>query len=188
MRSASTPIADPPVQTAPGRGRAAFRTDPLPLERVRALLSSAFGLHHPACWGRAAPPADSAQEIIVYAVRSGGAYRYDSHQRRMQLARAGDLRGVAGMRELLAAAPLVLVYVKEDDATQQAHAEEHGVLACNSVDCLVENVERDCAHAGLTSMVQARTDGKRLEHALGLKPTERVVLVQSVGYPQPAAH
>lgn len=189
MRSLPTHTSHRLPQALPrARGDTPFRPDPLALEQVRALLAAAFSLRHAACWGRAAPAADSAREIGVYAVRSGGAYHFDRQRQRLQLTRAGDLRSVAGARELLAAAPLVLVYVKDEDAVDKAHAEEHGVLACNNVDCLVENVERDCAHAGLATLVHARADHARLAHALGLKSTERVMRVQSVGYPRPAAH
>jgi len=44
-----------------------------------------------------------------------------------------------------------------------------------------------CAAAGLGTVVRGLVDRRLLAHALGLKPTQRIALAQSVGYPQPAA-
>ena len=81
-----------------------------------------------------------------------------------------------------------LVYVVDIDALEQAHAEEHGVLAGADAGCIVENVHRYCDGASLAAVVRGPVDSRRLAQVLGLKPTQHIALAQAVGHPQAPGH
>ena len=159
-----------------------FRPDPLPLEEVSALLWAAFGVNRAGSWGRTAPSAEGWQEVVVYAVLPEGTYRYDAREHSLELVKAEDLRAYTGTQDFAASAPLNLVYAVDVDGTPAAD-EEHGFVAGADVGCIVENVYLYCAGAGLATVVRGLIDRRALAEALGLAPTQRIVLAQSIGYP-----
>jgi hypothetical protein len=50
---------------------------------------------------------------------------------------------------------------------------------------MAQNVYLYCASAGLATVVRGLVDRRRLAVALGLKPTQRIALAQTVGLPTP---
>lgn len=152
------------------------------------MLSTGFNVPCPPSWGRVAPPARSWQEVAVYAVMPDGAYRYDAGAQRLVLVQAGDFRETSGAAGVLALAPALLVYVVDTEALEQPYPEEHGVLAGADPGCIVENIYRHCAGAGLAAVVRAPVDRHHLARLLGLKPSQRIVLAQAVGHAQAPGH
>lgn len=167
-----------------------FLPDPLSLEQVSALLWAGFGVNRPGSWGRTAPRAYDSQVITVYAVLPEGAWRYDAREHRLLRVRTGDLRALTGTQEFVATAPLNLVYVIEQDGSQEQvlDAEEHGLLAGTDVGCIVENIYLYCAGAGLATVVRGQIDRRQLAVALGLRPHQRVAMAQCVGIALPTTH
>jgi nitroreductase len=47
-----------------------------------------------------------------------------------------------------------------------------------------ENVYLYCASEGLSTVVRAAIDKPALAKAMGLRPDQRIILAQSVGYPK----
>ena len=175
------------AQALAGRqsGRA-FRPDPLPLAVLSALLWSANGINRKNSGGRTAPSAHNWQEIEVYAVLPGGAYRYDAPVHRLCRVSADDLRGATGSQDFVASVPLNLVYAAEFARMREASDEERTFLAGADAGCIAQNVYLFCAGAGLATVVRGLIDRGRLAEVLGLPQTQRIALAQSVGYPQPA--
>ena len=166
-----------------------YLPDPLSLEQVSALLWVGFGVNRPGSWGRTAPSAGDAQEIVVYAVLAEGAWRYDAREHRLLRVRTGDLRALTGTQDFVSVAPLNLVYVIDHEHLQPDEAldpEEHGVLAGADIGCIVENIYLYCAGAGLATVVRGQLQRRDLGDALGLRPHQRVALAQSVGFARPA--
>ncbi|MEJ8837298.1 nitroreductase family protein [Ramlibacter sp. AN1133] len=167
-----------------------YLPDALTLEQVSAVLWAGFGVNRPGSWGRTAPTAWDAQEILVYAILPQGAWCYDAREHRLVRVRTGDLRGLTGTQDFVAVAPLNLVYVIDQQHLAAAGGidpEEHGMLAGADVGCIVENIYLYCAGAGLATVVRGQIDRRALGEALGLKPHQRVALAQSVGFARPAA-
>lgn len=167
-----------------------FTADPLPLATLSALLWSAFGINRQESGGRTAPSAHNWQQIEVYAVLTEGAYRHDPRSNQLALVNAGDLRGATGTQDFVAHAPLNLVYVadfaKMSDVSDVSD-EERSFLAGADAGCIAQNVYLCCAAIGLGAVVRGLVDRRRLAPALGLKPTQRITLAQTVGYPGPGA-
>lgn len=165
-----------------------FGPEPLTLEQVSALLWAGFGVNRPGSWGRTAPSAHNWQEIVVYAVLPEGAYRYDAHEHQLVQVTDRDLRALTGTQDFAATAPLNLVFVVNFDRMEQVHDEEHGFLAGADAGCIVENIYLYCAGAGLATVVRGLIDRRKLAEALGLAPTQRIALAQSVGHPATPSH
>jgi len=158
-----------------------FLPDPLSLKEVSQLLWAAFGVNRPGSWGRTAPSAYNWQEIAIYAVLPQGTWRYAAGAHSLECVSSEDLRAATGTQDFVATAPLNLVYVADVDRMSQAREEEQGFLAGADAGCIVENVYLYCAAHGLGTVVRGLIDRQRLAQALGLKPTQRVVLAQTVG-------
>lgn len=159
----------------------AFLPDALSLEMLSALLWAGFGVNRAERGGRTAPSAHDLQEIEVFAVLPEGAFRYDATNHRLLLVKAEDLRKDTGLQDFVATAPLNLVYVADFARMHGARPEEREFLAGADAGCIAQNVYLFCACVGLATVVRGLIDRRRLASALGLSPTERVALAQSVG-------
>ncbi|MDL2337776.1 MAG: nitroreductase family protein [Pseudomonadota bacterium] len=159
----------------------AFLPDALSLEMLSALLWAGFGVNRAERGGRTAPSAHDWQEIEVFAVLPEGAFRYDATNHRLLLVKAEDLRKDTGLQDFVATAPLNLVYVADFARMHGARPEEREFLAGADAGCIAQNVYLFCACVGLATVVRGLIDRRRLASALGLSPTERVALAQSVG-------
>jgi len=163
-----------------------FRADGLPLPMLSGLLWAAAGLNRPEAGGRTAPSAHNWQETEVYAVLPEGAYRYDPRAHRLLLASAQDLRRLTGTQDFAAQAPLNLLYVVDFDRMSGAHPDEREFLVGADAACMAQNVYLFCAATGLGTVVRAQIDRRHLALALGLPPTQRIALAQTVGFEAPA--
>lgn len=160
-----------------------FLPDALSLQDVSDLLWAAFGVNRTQGHRRTAPSARDWQEIAVFAVLPEGAFRYDATGHRLLLVKAEDLRADTGVQPFAATAPLNLVYVADFAAMHDTRADERPFLAGADAGCIAQNVYLHCAANGLGTVVRALIDRRRLAQALGLTPTERIALAQSVGHP-----
>jgi len=90
----------------------------------------------------------------------------------------GDRRGLAGRQGFVAAAPVNRIYVSRaaGDGAEQRGGIQAGLIS--------ENVHRFCASEGLATVVRAMVDREPLAKALQLSSTQRIILAQTVGYPQ----
>lgn len=160
-----------------------FSSRPLSPELLSTLLWAAFGVNRPATGGRTAPSAHGWQEIDVYVCLPSATYRYEASRHALTLAVARDLRALTGTQDFVATAPLDLVYVADFSRMTGASAEERAFFAATDAAVIAENVYLFCAASGLATVVRGLVDRKRLAPALGLRPDERIVLGQTVGFP-----
>lgn len=182
------PLALPPAATLAQalekrHSSRAFLPDTLPLETLSALLWAGFGINRQGSAHRTAPSARNWQEIDVYAVLPEGAYRYDAVSHQLLLVKAEDLRSATGTQDFVATAPLNLVYVADFSRMHDASAEERHFLAGADAGCIAQNVYLFCAATNLATVVRGLIDRGRLAAALGLSPTQRIALAQTVGSP-----
>lgn len=161
------------------------RPDALPLATLSALLWAAFGINRSGSGGRTAPSAHNWQETTIYAVLSEGSYRYDASSHRLCLVKAQDLRHLTGTQSFVANAPLNLVYVADFARMPDVAPHEREFLAGVASGCIAQNVYLACAALGLGTVLRGLVDRRELAHALGLPPTQRITLAQSVGVPLP---
>jgi SagB-type dehydrogenase family enzyme len=188
---AADTIELPPPRTSGGRplmealkarsSAREFRPDALPDRTISNLLWAAFGINR-SDGKRTAPSTRNKQEIDVYLILASGAYLYNALKHSMEPVADGDLRGLAGTQEFVRTAPLNLVYVA-DLAKLEGLDEDRLQWSGADTGFIGQNVYLFCASEGLATVIRASFDRAALSKALKLRPAQRVVLSQTVGYP-----
>jgi SagB-type dehydrogenase family enzyme len=161
-----------------------FRPDPLPRQTLSNLLWAAFGINRPASGGRTAPSAHDAQEIDVYVVLPTASYLYRAKENSLAPVRPGDLRALTGRQDFVRDAPVSLVYVADFARFPRDSGQDKVFYSAADAGHISQNVYLFAASEGLAVMVRADIDKLALARALGLRPTQHIVLAQSVGYPK----
>jgi nitroreductase len=149
------------------------------------LLWSAFGVNRQARKMRTAPSAMNRQEIEVYAAMREGLFRYDAFANRLQPVLSEDIRALTGKQDFVSVVPVNLIYVATVSMdTTVAEAER---IFYPAADCgfISQNVYLFCASEGLGTVVRGMVDKPALAKKMGLRPDQRILLAQSVGYPAP---
>jgi SagB-type dehydrogenase family enzyme len=154
-----------------------------PPQVLSDLLWAAAGVNRSATGQRTAPTARDWREIDVYVAMADGTYRFepDSHALRRVLPR--DIRALTGTQDFVAQAPVNLVYVANLDRMRDTTAEHQHLYSATDTGFIAQNVYLYCASAGLATVVRGSIDRETLATALGLGPSQRIILAQSVGYP-----
>ena len=147
------------------------------------LLWAGFGINRPD-GHRTAPSARNWQEIDVYVFRHDGVYLYDAGHNALKEVMAGDLRARTGSQDFVATAPLNLVYVADLSRANAKNADDAMLYLGADCGCIVQNVYLYCASAGLGTVVRGTVDRKNLAEILKLRVDQRILLAQTVGYPE----
>lgn len=74
----------------------AFKSDPLPQEKLLDLLWAAWGINRPDSGKRTAPSAMNTQEIDIYVLLADGTFVYDAKQNQLTPVSDQDLRAKTG--------------------------------------------------------------------------------------------
>jgi len=160
-----------------------FSEKRLPLGVVSSLLWAALGINRPDSGKRTAPSAHNWQEIDVYAVLPEGIFRYDAAAHALQRIVSGDFRALTGLQDFVGRAPLNLVYVANLSRMTDASAEDRAFFLAADAGFVAQNVYLFCASESLATVVRGLVDRKALAPAMRLRPDQRIVLAQTVGYP-----
>jgi SagB-type dehydrogenase family enzyme len=162
----------------------AFSLEKLPLQTLSNLLWAAFGINRPESGRRTAPSALNWQEIDLYVVLPEGAYLYDAKNHLLKPVSQGDFRAITGRQPFVREAPVNIIYVADFAKAGQAANEEKELYSAADTGVIVQNVYLFCASEGLATGVRAYIDKSVLSKALQLRPEQKIILAQSVGYPK----
>jgi SagB-type dehydrogenase family enzyme len=161
-----------------------FSSEKLPAQVLSNLLWAAFGINRPETGKRTAPSAMNWQEIDVYVATADGLYVYDAKGNKLNPVLAQDVRGAAGVQAFVKDAPLNLVYVADLDKTGKGSAEDRNFYTAADVGFIAENVYLFCASEGLAAVVRGGVDRPTLSKLMKLRPEQKILLAQTVGYPK----
>ncbi len=161
----------------------AFSTKVLPVQVLADLLWAAFGINRPDSGKRTAPSTRNWQEVDVYAIMKDGAYLYDAKANSLKLVVKGDLRKLTGRQDFVNTAPLNLVFVA-DLSKMKGSAEDQAMYSGADVGFISQNVYLFCASEGLATVVRGFVDRDALAQALNLPKQKKIILAQTVGYPE----
>jgi nitroreductase len=171
----------------------------LPLQELSNLLWAACGVNRKigpfGLPGRTAASASNSQEIDLYVALRSGVYLYDGANSLLTPIVAHDLRSGAltpGQQGAEAKAPVQLLYVVDIDRFTHTRGFPESGLQDPEVQMsyyyvatglIAGNVYLFAAAEGLAAWFHSchRTD---LARRLGLRPEQRVLFAQSVGYPE----
>lgn len=159
-----------------------FSVEKLPQQVLANLLWAAFGVNR-GDGRRTAPSASNRQEIEIYAVMADGVFLYDAQAHALKPVLKEDLRAATGSQDWIAKAPLNLVFVA--DYAKMGNQADDNKRANSNVDTgyISQNVYLYCASEGLGTVARGGLNRDELQKALQLRPEQRVVLAQTVGYP-----
>jgi SagB-type dehydrogenase family enzyme len=162
-----------------------FSQEKLSAQTLSNMLWAACGVSRPD-GRRTAPSAMNSQEIDLYVALPDGVYLYEPVPHRLSPVAAGDMRAKTGSQSFVAEAALNLVYVEDQARFKYARAkpEEKIGFASFAAGAIAQNVYLFCASEGLATVLRASADKEGLAKALKLRPEQRVVYAQSVGYPK----
>lgn len=156
---------------------------PLSTRDLGDLLWAACGVNRPADGRRTAPTAVNWQEIDVYAALPDGLYIYDAAAHQLQPVLAGDLRPWTGRQPFAGKAPVVLIYVADLARMTRGDADSKAFYSSVDTGYISQNVYLFCASENLATVVLGSLDKTALGQAMRLRPEQKVILTQPVGYP-----
>jgi nitroreductase len=161
-----------------------FSPNPLPVEVLSSLLWAGFGINRPD-GKHTAPSARNWQDMDIYVILPDGLYLYDAKANQLKLLLAEDLRGLAGTQPFVKEAPVNLIYVSDYAKMGDKTPNEAKILFSGAhAGFISQNVYLYCASEGLATVVRALIDIPALSKAMKLRPDQKIILAQSVGYPK----
>jgi nitroreductase len=160
-----------------------FAPEKLPQQQLSNLLWAAWGINRED-GRRTAPSANNRQDIDVYVALPEGMFLYDAKAHALQPVVAGDLRGLTGVQPFVKDAALDLVYVSDTAKLANLSEEQKNLYMGAHTGFIGQNVYLFCASEGLATVVRAMIDKPALAKAMKLRPEQRIVLSQTVGYPK----
>ncbi|HTY44858.1 MAG TPA: SagB/ThcOx family dehydrogenase [Patescibacteria group bacterium] len=160
-----------------------FGPKELPPQVLANLLWAAYGINRPASGGRTAPSTMDMQEIDIYVAKADAVYLFDAKANTLTPVVAGDLRSLTGLQPFVKDAPVNLVYVADTSRMTRLSADSAELSAACDTGFISQNVYLFCASEGLATVVRGWLDKPALAHAMKLRPEQKVILAQTVGYP-----
>jgi SagB-type dehydrogenase family enzyme len=161
-----------------------FDSKALPLQELSNLLWAADGINRAESGRRTAPSAMNWQEVDIYAFLEQGTYVYDAQSNSLKLINARDLREKTGVQSFVKDAPLNLVYIADERRALRAGDEDRVRWTAADVGFIAQNVYLYCASQGLAVVVRGMVDREALAKELQLRPEQKIMLAQTVGYPK----
>jgi SagB-type dehydrogenase family enzyme len=162
----------------------AFSSKELSLQVLSDLLWAAFGINRPDTGGRTAPTAINMQEIDIYVAKKDGLYLYDAKANMLLSVIAQDLRDLTGQQPFVQDAPINLIYVADLAKMSRLSGDAVDFYAVADTGFISENVYLFCASFGLATVVRGMVDRPALAKAMKLRPDQKIILAQTVGYPK----
>ena len=153
-----------------------FESKDLTVKQMSDLLWAANGFNRDD--KRTAPTANNRQELELYVATKIGLFFYDAGNHQLKEIQKGDFRDKTGTQEFVAKAALNLIFVSDMD---KASSKEYAFTSCGFV---AQNVYLYCASEGLGSVVRGSFNKDALSKLLKLKPSQEVLLTQTVGWPE----
>ncbi len=166
------------------RSSRSFNSEKLPLQVLSNLLWAAFGINRPDSGKRTAPSARNWQEIDIYVATDEGLYLYDAKEHRLQQVLAEDIRILTGQQPFVKEAPVNFVYVADFSRMTEAQKEDKEFYSAADTGFISENVYLVCASEGLATVVRGSIDRQSLAKAMKLRPDQKIILAQTIGYPK----
>ena len=161
-----------------------FSTEKLPTQVLGNLLWAAFGINRPDTGHRTAPSAVNWQEIDIYVATADGLYLYDAKGHALQPVLAGDIRAETGMQPFVKDAPVELVYVADYSRMGKGTDDQKNLYSAADTGFISENAHLFCASEGLATVVRGSVDKAALAKTMKLRPDQKIILAQTVGYPK----
>jgi SagB-type dehydrogenase family enzyme len=161
-----------------------FSNEKLPPQVLSNLLWAAFGINRQDSKKHTAPSARNRQEIDVYVATTEGIYIYDANSHMLKPVLVGDNRAATGTQEFVKDVPVNLIYVADFSKMGDGSNEDKVFYSATDTGFIAENVYLFCTSEGLATIVRGLIDRPALAKIMKLRPEQKIILSQSVGYPK----
>lgn len=161
-----------------------FSPEALPLQVLSNLLWAADGVNRPDSGKRTAPSAVNWQNIDIYVGMAEGLYLYDALEHTLKPILSEDIRATTGKQPFVKDVPVNLVYVADFSKITRGTDEEKNFYSAAHVGFISQNVYLYCASEGLATVVRGLIDREAMAKVMGLRPDQKVIFAQSIGYPK----
>lgn len=161
-----------------------FSAKKMPVQVLSNLLWAACGINRPDNGRRTAPSAVNWQEIDVYVSMAEGLYIYNAKEHALKPLIKTDIRALTGKQGFVKDAPVNLIYVADLSKISRADAEEISLYSATDTGFISQNVYLYCASEGLATVVRGMIDKDALAQAMKLRDNQKIILSQTVGYPE----
>ncbi|MGZ5818554.1 MAG: SagB/ThcOx family dehydrogenase [Burkholderiaceae bacterium] len=161
-----------------------FSDRPVSMETLSHLLWAAFGINRADGTHRTAPSAKNNQEIDIYVAMEQGLYLFDPTGFELVPILKDDIRAATGWQDFVSQVPINLVYVADLAKMDEAPRKEQKFYAALDTGYISQNVYLFCAAEGLATVARGLVDRPALAKLMQLGTEQRIILAQSVGYPQ----
>ena len=160
-----------------------LKPDKLPPQTLANLLWAAYGINRPESGHRTAPSAMNSQEIDLYVALPEGLYVYEAKPHALKPVLDKDLRAKTSGQPFATNAPVVLIFVADLPRLTKAKPDQREFYAAIDTGFISQNIYLCCASEGLATVVYA-LDRPPLAAAMKLRPEQKVMLAQAIGYPK----
>ncbi len=159
-----------------------FSDRKIPMQTLSDLLWAAFGINRQD-GKRTAPSAKNWQEMDIYVAAPEGLFLWDPKENVLNPIQSKDMRELAGTQRYAKDAAINLIYVA-DFAKVDGGGYDQNTLVGADTGFISQNVYLYCASEGLATVVRASIDRDALAKEMKLRPEQKIILAQSVGYPK----
>jgi SagB-type dehydrogenase family enzyme len=160
-----------------------FSPDKLPLQVLSNLLWAADGINRPD-GKRTAPSAVNWQNIDIYVALSDGLYLYQPSEHALKAILTDDVRAATGKQDFVKEVPVNLIFVADFSKITRGTDEDKNFYSAAHTGFISQNVYLYCASQGLATVVRGLIDRESMAKLMNLRPDQKVMLAQSVGYPK----
>lgn len=143
-------------------------------QNLGEILWAAVGINRPD-GKRTIPTSRDSQDLDVYVLKVGGAYRYNPKRHELELINPATLTYTAARQDYVKNADVVLVYVSNNPDTN---------IGSMHAGSAYQNVGLYSASVGLNNVVIGMVDKKVLAKELHLPEDSYVVISQAIGWPK----
>ncbi len=161
-----------------------FSTKKIPVQIISNLLWAACGINRPESGKRTAPSAVNWQEIDIYVAMAEGLYLYNAKEHILKPVLNRDIRALTGKQSFVKEAPVNLIYVADFSKISKADIEEKNLYSAADTGFISQNVYLYCASEGLATVIRGMIDKDALSKAMNLTDNQKIILAQTVGYPE----
>jgi len=160
-----------------------FTEEKVSMQTLSNLLWAAFGINRPD-GRRTAPSAKNWQEIDIYVASPDGLFLWDAQKNLLIPILTKDVRAMTGTQLYAKETAVDFVYVADYSKVQDLAGLDKNTLVGADTGFIGQNVYLYCASEGLATVIRAGIDRDVLAKEMKLKPEQKIILAQSVGYPK----
>jgi len=161
-----------------------FGAEKLPLQVLSNLLWAADGVNRTDSGKRTAPSAVNWQNIDIYVAMADGLYVYQPVEHVLKGILSEDIRVATGKQDFVKDVPVNLIYVADFSKINRGTDQDKNFYSAAHTGFISQNVYLYCASEGLATVVRGLIDKEAMAKLMKLRPDQKVMLAQSVGYPK----